>query len=166
ALVYCGVLFPSLGFFYAYGLMVSFVFDHLQYQASIALFALAGAAVALLDTRLAGPARWVERGAVAAPPVALALVARPYAGLLQDERILDEDMLAKNPTSWFAEHNLAMWYEHQGQDAASLVHHRRALELEEQLARENPTVDGYRANVAVYWNSLGLPERRLGNLAE
>ena len=158
--VYCGVLLPSLGFFYAYGLMVSFVFDHLQYQASIALFALAGAAVALVDTRLAGHVRWVERVAVAAVLVALALVARSYAGVFQDQGILGLGHLGQKSHVVVCRCNLAMWYEHQGQDAASLVHHRLVLELEEQLARENPTVDGYRANVAVYWNSLGLPERR------
>ena len=64
-----------------------------QYRA----LALAGAAVAPLDARLAGWKRWLERAAVGCIVGALAILAHSRVGVFQNPRILNEDILAKEP---------------------------------------------------------------------
>ena len=57
ALVFAGVLLPALGFFNVYPHRYSFVADHFQYLASIALIALFAALSVMLATRLFGRRR-------------------------------------------------------------------------------------------------------------
>ena len=52
-LIFGGVLLPALGFLNVYPFRYSFVADHFQYHASLALIALAGAGLAMLARRLA-----------------------------------------------------------------------------------------------------------------
>ena len=51
-LIFAGTLFPALGFIDTYPMLFSFVADHFQYLASIALIVLAASAAATLLTRL------------------------------------------------------------------------------------------------------------------
>jgi hypothetical protein len=52
-LIFCGVLVPAIGFFNVFPYRYSFVADHFQYHASIALIALAAAGI-VLAVRLRG----------------------------------------------------------------------------------------------------------------
>ena len=82
-LIFAGVLTPALGFFDVYPFRFSFVADHFQYHASIALLALAAAGLAaLLDC---DRQRDAARGLSARP--LLLFVAR-RADLLPDVRLL------------------------------------------------------------------------------
>jgi len=104
-LLFAGVLFPVLGFFNVYPFLFSYVADHFQYLASLALFALAAAGLVRLAARLP------RTGALAAGALLLAglgtltfLQARMY----RDEVALYETTLARNPSAWMAHNNLAI----------------------------------------------------------
>ncbi len=60
-LIFAGVLVPALGFFNVYPFRFSFVADHFQYHASIALIALAAAGGALLagGCQVHGHRKWL-----------------------------------------------------------------------------------------------------------
>src|SRR5205814_6744109 len=51
-LLFCGTLFPALGFVNVYPMRFSFVADHFQYHASIALIALIAALLCVLFSQL------------------------------------------------------------------------------------------------------------------
>jgi tetratricopeptide (TPR) repeat protein len=100
-LLFAGTLTPALGFFDVYPMRYSFVADHFQYLASIALIALAVAAGmrAPILTR-------------AAPLVigVLAVLTWRRAGVFENPETLWRDTLAKNPRSWLAHANLERYY--------------------------------------------------------
>src|SRR5262249_48164040 len=96
ALIFAGVLVPALGFFSVYPFRYSFVADHYQYHASIALFALAAAAIALLIDRLGERGRRLAPLAAAALLVPLMVVAHLRTHAFADDLVLDEDIVAKN----------------------------------------------------------------------
>ena len=64
-LIFAGVLAPVLGFFNIYYMRFSFVADHFQYHASVALIALAAAGMALVAARLGQSALLVSACAAA-----------------------------------------------------------------------------------------------------
>lgn len=152
-LIYGGTLFPALGFFNIYPFRFSFVADHFQYHASLALCALAGAAAARLHAALDG--RVAQRLAVALG-IALALAAglltyrqvRVYAS----EETLWTDTLRKNPGAWMAHTNLGAWLDRQGRHEEALSHHLEAVRLRPDLGGSH--------------NNLGAALERAGRLEE
>ena len=95
ALIYAGVLGPMLGFFFNfYFTIYSYVADHFQYHASVALFALVGTGSA----RLMGP-RGMGTKAIACLLVIGGLAALSFRHSLNfhDLETLYRDTLAKNP---------------------------------------------------------------------
>ena len=74
-LIFAGVLSPALGFFNIYPFLFSFVADHFQYHASIALIAAAAAASAQLACRWDVQSTWLAPGVAAAVLVPLAATA-------------------------------------------------------------------------------------------
>jgi len=106
ALIFGGVLLPALGYFNVYPFRFSFVADHFQYHASIALIGLASAAgVTALErwTSADSPLRVLAAGAVL---LVLGAIAQERTRAYRDLVTLYEDTLAKNPTSWAARFNL------------------------------------------------------------
>ena len=100
ALIFAGVLAPALGFFNVYPFRYSFVADHFQYHACIALVALSSAAATLAARPFAVRVPWlppVAAVAVLAPLVVLAH-AKTYA--YQDLFTLYNDVLTLNPRSY------------------------------------------------------------------
>ena len=99
-LVYAVTIFPALGFFDVYAFRFSFVADHFQYLASIAILALIPYA-----------GRWLPRTAtrVLATGVVAVLAAMTWSQThaYRDEATLWHDTIVKNPDSWIAHHNLA-----------------------------------------------------------
>jgi tetratricopeptide (TPR) repeat protein len=104
-LLFCGLLFPALGFFDVYPFRYSFVADHFQYHALPAAAAGIAAAATLACDRLAigGKARFLLAGLVV---TALGLVTFRYTQVFANEETLYRDVLAKNPTAWPARNNL------------------------------------------------------------
>jgi len=104
-LLFCGLLFPALGFFDVYPFRYSFVADHFQYHALPAAAAGIAAAVTLACDRLAigGKARFLLAGLVVA---VLGLMTFRYTQVFANEETLYRAVLAKNPTAWPARNNL------------------------------------------------------------
>ncbi|HEY1602989.1 MAG TPA: tetratricopeptide repeat protein [Pirellulales bacterium] len=129
ALIFAGVLVPALGFFNVYPFRYSFVADHFQYHASLALIAL-GAAAATVAVRK------VQPGARAAAPyaagllvVALSAMAFCQTLVYRDVESLYHDTIAKNPHGWTAYSNLGVYVEMQGRHDEALELLQKAYEL-------------------------------------
>jgi len=125
-LIFAGVLFPVLGFFDVFAFRYSFVADHFQYHASIALIALGAATVALLAEFLGR--LWLVPIAIAVlTPLSIASHIQTYA--YEHRQSLWEDVLSKNQESWAAHNNLGKLLREAGRYEAAIGHFRTALEL-------------------------------------
>ena len=101
-LLFCGILFPALGFVDVYPFRYTFVADHFEYLASIPIIALASAG---LVTYAAIPFR--EAVLVALLGVPLAVLTWIQAHDYQDAGTLYRATLARNPECWLCHNNLA-----------------------------------------------------------
>lgn len=150
-LLFCGTLFPVLGFFNVYPFRFSFVADHFQYLASIAIMVLFSAAVVTLA------ARWHVRSASATGIAAVVLgsllapltwvQSRQYA----DAETLYRTTLRANPSCWLARINLGILLVDGRPDEAE-TNFREALRL--------------RADLPEGYYNLGIIAHRRGQLDE
>ena len=102
-LLYGGTLFPALGFLNVYPVLFSFVADHFQYLASLAVIV----PVAGLLTRLAAPLPVMARVALAGVLLlTLGGLARIQARQYTDAETLYRTILRANPDCWLAHNNL------------------------------------------------------------
>jgi tetratricopeptide (TPR) repeat protein len=95
-MLFCGLLFPALGFVNVYPMRFSFVADHFQYHASAAMIALLAATAWKLLSKSAV--------IVLIPLAALTAMRTP---VYRDPLTLWRDTLTKNPDSWMVHTNLA-----------------------------------------------------------
>ena len=106
-LLFCGILFPALGFINVYPFVFSFVADHFQYLASAAPFILFAAGFTLLCRRLAVlPA--ARYGFSFLLLLILAGLTWRRAAIYRDAETLYRTTLAQNPSAWMAHNNLAI----------------------------------------------------------
>lgn len=151
ALLFGGVLFPVLGFVNVYPFIFSFVADHFQYHASLAVFALFAAAAVRGWQRLPAP-----RGAGVAVAALVLLVCAGLtwrqAGHYRDDITLYRASLASNPESWVAHLNLGVALSDRGSHAEALPHLQRA----DALKPDHPET----------LNTLGNVLNQLGRSAE
>jgi tetratricopeptide (TPR) repeat protein len=106
-LLFVGTLFPALGFINIYPMRYTFVADHYQYHAAIALIVLIAAAATLLHRKyFARQTPWAGPTAAAIVILLLFLLTLRQAGIYQDPKTLWTDTTQKNPNSWMAWLNL------------------------------------------------------------
>jgi hypothetical protein len=98
-LLFCGTLVPALGFVNVFPMRYSFVADHFQYHASIAMIVLVVAITGYLSPRMRG-AIW---GIIL---VFLGCMTFNRARVYKDAETLWLDTMAKNPNSWMVYTNL------------------------------------------------------------
>ena len=117
ALLFVGTLSPALGFANVYPMRYSFVADHFQYLASLALIVPAGAVLARR--------RW------AAAVVIVACAVLTFARCLdyRDRLTLWADTTAKNPSSWMAHTNLGTAWVAAGRPDLARAEYGTALAL-------------------------------------
>jgi protein O-mannosyl-transferase len=110
-LIFCGTLFPALGFVNVFPFRYSFVADHFQYLASIAVLALIAAGVAMIVRR------FTTSPALETPVFAIiVLILGGAVGTLtwrQSRQYVSAETLyrvtiARNPSAWMAYNNLGM----------------------------------------------------------
>jgi tetratricopeptide (TPR) repeat protein len=150
-LIFCGGLFPALGFVNVYPFRFSFVADHFQYLASIPILALVAAILAIVARRL-----FRSRP----PAVAAALVLGGVLGMLTwlqsrqyvSAEALYRETIARNPTAWMAYNNLGI-----------LKLGRSPEELPEALALIQESLRLYPPNAEAH-NNLGVAFQRVGRL--
>jgi tetratricopeptide (TPR) repeat protein len=133
-LVFAGVLTPALGFFNVYPFLFSFVADHFQYHASIALMAAAAAALVLSARHLLPRSPWVVPLAAAAVLLPLAVLARSKTAVYRDLVSLYADTIASNPTAWAAHLNLGYCLQQESNFEEAAAHYREALRINPQFA--------------------------------
>jgi protein O-mannosyl-transferase len=127
-LLFGGTLFPALGFFNVFPMRFSFVADHFQYLASIAMIALVVATGISIARKFAIPtvlSRVIGFGVIA---VLMVLTWRQIP-IYENLETLWRDTLAKNPTSWMAHSNLASLLSRRGDYVQAEKHLKSALEL-------------------------------------
>ncbi|MGO9609118.1 MAG: tetratricopeptide repeat protein [Verrucomicrobiia bacterium] len=110
AFFYMGTLFPLLGFFNAYGMRYSFVWNHWAYLPSLGLIALfAGAVSSCADTWQLG--QNVRCTLSALLLLVLAALTWQWARVYQDSETLWRDTETKNPNAWMPHYNrgLDLW---------------------------------------------------------
>jgi len=122
------MLFPVLGFLTVYPTRYSFVADHFQYHAGVALFAMIAASAALALPALAGRP---PLAALAALPVLVLLGCLTWAQchVYRDSVTLWNDTLSKNPTAWIAHENLGNWLLSRGRVDEAIGHLVTTVEL-------------------------------------
>ncbi len=112
ALLYCGILFPALGFFKIYPQRYSWVADHFQYHASMAMVPALVAAVILLARRFS-PFSAARTVGLTSALLVLAIAAGltwSYSFNFRTNQRLFERVVELNPASWAARNNLGTEY--------------------------------------------------------
>ncbi len=101
-LLFAGSLFPVLGFFNVFPFLYSYVADHFQYLASMAVCAAGGAALA----RVSAGVRLTGFLAISALLLALGGLTLQQSGIYRSYETLLRTTLARNPDCWAAANNL------------------------------------------------------------
>ncbi len=132
--IFSGVLIPALGFFDTYPMRYSFVADHFQYTASIAVITLLCAAIVH---------RLPESTALAVLVPLLALLTWRQAHAYAGPEALWRDVLAKNPESWLACEDLAVEFTYKPDATADELNEACLLYARvEQLRPQHEKVHG------------------------
>jgi tetratricopeptide (TPR) repeat protein len=131
-LLFCGALFPALGFVAAFPFRYSFVADHFAYLAIAPAAAAVGAILAALWSRVASTPRMAQAtaavgvAAVAATLGALTLhESRAYA----DADTLYRETIVRNPQCWMCHNNLGIDEQQHGDIVSAESDYRRAIAL-------------------------------------
>jgi len=151
-LLFGGTLFPALGFVNVYPFRYSFVADHFQYLASIAVIALASAGLTFLAKRWKVPH-------VPAVAAAVVLLGGPLAAAtwVQSRQYVNGETLyrttlSRNPSCWMACNNLGNTLQKSGRIDEAIAQYRAALRLKPDYAEA--------------YNNLGYALHSQGRLGE
>ena len=107
-LFFVGSLFPTLGFFNIYFYRYSYVGDHFQYLASLGVFSLGGAGVALALSHGRGSGRLVAPAASVAIALLIGAMTWRQAAMFTDNEVLWRTTLERNPACWLAQNHLGV----------------------------------------------------------
>jgi tetratricopeptide (TPR) repeat protein len=122
-------LLPVLGLFDNAIFRYSFVFDHLQYLASMGPLALAGAGLfQWLDTA-SSSRRWMPITLAGGLLLLLALLSWQRAAVFESGETLWSDTLAKDPDNWSAHNNLGNAFFKAGRMDEAQTEFRRTLQI-------------------------------------
>jgi protein O-mannosyl-transferase len=163
ALLFCGTLVPALGFVDVYPFRYSYVADHFQYLASIAVFTLVAAAVMRSFQRTAVNSGRAELALCMAVGVPLAALTWMQSHQYVDERTLYEATLRTNPACWLCHNNLATAKLH-GSDAdiEEAVHHlRESLRINPDDAEAHNNMGGVYQREGRYEDAIREHEEAL-----
>jgi protein O-mannosyl-transferase len=150
-LLFCGTLFPVLGFINVYPFIFSYVADHFQYQASMWAITLLAASlwegIAFLSC-----SNWIRQGSVIVLITTLGWLTWLQCGMYRNLHSLYETTLERNQSSWIANLNFGIVLDEEGETEKSLSY------LNEALAQK----PGYPETL----NSLGNVLNKLGRSKE
>jgi len=133
---YVATLSPLLGLIMLYTFRYTFVADHYQYAACVGPLGLVGAGWAV-GLRKRPELRAVMGGTLV---LLLGILSWRQCGMYHDQETLWLTTLKKNPTSWMAYDNLAMYYFQQGKKTDAIAAWRKSLDL-------RPDDEGTRLNL-------------------
>jgi tetratricopeptide (TPR) repeat protein len=139
-LLFCGTLFPALGFLDVYPFRYSFVADHFQYLACIAplTLAAAGATIAIEKMHFANSSRMPAVCGFLLISV-LAVLSWQQAYMYSDILTLWRTTIDRNASSWMAHTNLGAELDDQGRSDEAMAEYQAALRInpKETMARNN-----------------------------
>ncbi|MEN6533436.1 MAG: tetratricopeptide repeat protein, partial [Bryobacteraceae bacterium] len=145
-LLFGGTLFPALGFFNVYPFLYSYVADHFQYLASLAVL------VPLSNILASLPRKFVPVSATLVL-VTFGVLSWSQCHMYQDSDTLYRETITRNPSSWLAQNNLgANLLENHGLPEEAIPYFQASLRL-------NP-------NYSLAHNNLGNAFGRLGRFPE
>jgi len=124
-----GTNFPVLGFLNVYSMRFSFVADHYYYLANIGVIVLFCAAICLVRQQLPTSFRHAEKIFYGVILLILALLTWQQGKIYQDRLTLFNDIITKNPASWFGYSNRAVCYAGSGRDDLAMADLEKSLEL-------------------------------------
>jgi len=128
-LLFGGTLFPVLGFFNVYPFLFSYVADHFQYSASIAVIALFSAGLAVWQTQLDSSFRPIATAVGILILGILSVLTWRQSRIYVDARTLYTTTLDHNPACWMAQSNLGDILMRSGETDDAIAHYRTALDL-------------------------------------
>jgi tetratricopeptide (TPR) repeat protein len=105
-LLFCGTLFPVLGFLNVYPFRFSYVADHFQYLASLAIIVPA-AYLLMTGARRIWPTKALGSALALLVPAILGMLTWRQSHMYRDSMTLYRTTVAQNPNSWMAHNNLA-----------------------------------------------------------
>jgi len=145
-LLFAGTLFPALGFFDTFPMRYSFVADHFQYLASIALIAIIVGGVSFLIREW--PPERLRLASAAAVAVVLVLAALTWrqSHAYRNHEALWEDTIQKDPESWMGHTSLGALLGQRGAVAEAENHYREAVRLNPDFAIARANLAGLLAN--------------------
>jgi Flp pilus assembly protein TadD len=120
-------LFPVLGFFDMYFLVISRVSDHFQYLPLIGIVGLVAGALNSNVPRMC--VNWAELLIKTTLIIALTFLTIQRAKVIANEETLWRDTLAKNPAAWSAHNNLACILAEQNKIDEAITHFDASLQL-------------------------------------
>ena len=129
-LIFAGVLVPALGFFNVYPFRYSYVADHFQYHASMALIALAAAGAATIAARLPANAETMTSLAAAGVLAILAGLTWQRTLVYKDQLTLFDDVVARDPQSFIGHNNLGTLYLLAGDPERAIPHLEKAVQIQ------------------------------------
>jgi tetratricopeptide (TPR) repeat protein len=103
-LIFCGTLFPVLGFLNVYPFIYSFVADHFQYLACLGIIVPVASALVIGASRISKPATAM----VLVIPAVLGVLSWRQSRMYSDSDTLYRTTLERNPSSWMAHDNLGI----------------------------------------------------------
>jgi tetratricopeptide (TPR) repeat protein len=151
-LLFAGTLFPALGFFDTFPMRYSFVADHFQYLASIALIALAVGAVARLTRDRAHDN--AARGVGMLVVLVLAALTWRQSHAYADHESLWNDTIRKDPASWMGHTSLGALLGQRGAQAEAEIHYREAVRLNPEFAIARTNLGGLLANAGRFAEAI------------
>ena len=161
ALIFVGVLFPALGFLNVYPFRYSFVADHFQYHASLALITLTAAIAATAAAWLRTSQRGAAKFAAAAVLVLLAALTCRQTYVYENLETLWRDVITRNPKGWFAHTNLALHLATRGRSEEAVELARKSAEL---APHEPPTLSNLSAILLDLGNRDGFKPGQLDEI--
>jgi tetratricopeptide (TPR) repeat protein len=132
-LLFCGTLFPALGFFNVFPFRFSFVADHFQYLASIGIIAAVSAGMAGLMEQWKVRSRPASAALGVVLAAALAIPAWSQSRQYADAETLYRTTINRNPSCWMAHNNLGK-IKLDGRIEEAAAHFRKALLLKPDIA--------------------------------
>jgi tetratricopeptide (TPR) repeat protein len=151
-LLFVGTLFPVLGFLNVYPFIFSFVADHFQYLASLALIALVAAGITRGLAMLPKSEKLIGNSLVVLSIGALVFLSRQQSRMYADSFALYQATLDRNPDCWMAHCNLGVGLTDAGKPQDAIEHFRAALRI--------------RPNYPEAYNGLGFALMKLGKNSE
>ncbi len=149
---FTAALLPVLGLIDSYLFEYSFVFDHLQYLASIGPLALAGTGLVRYSDFILPKKPWLQSSLCAGLLLILGMASWQRTWVYEKEETLWTDALAKNPNCWVGHNNLGFLFLEKGQVDEALEQFQKVLEI-------NP-------NYAEAYNNLGNALLQKGQLGK